>query len=46
MSGYDGMCSAGNWAQLGKSAIAAAGEFELMFTNVRVHKIVRISKTN
>ena len=30
----------------GKSAIAAAGEFELMFTNTEVHKIVRISKTN
>ena len=29
-----------------KSAIAAAGEFELMFTNIEVHKIVRISKTN
>ena len=29
-----------------KSAIAAAGEFELMFTNAEVHKIVRISKTN
>ena len=31
---------------LGKSAIATAGEFELMFTNTEVHKIVRISKTN
>ena len=31
----------------GKSARAAAGEFELMFTtNTEVHKIVRISKTN
>ena len=30
----------------GKSAIATAGEFELMFTNTEVHKIVRISKTN
>ena len=30
----------------GKSAIAAAGDFELMFTNTEVHKIVRISKTN
>ena len=30
----------------GKSAIAAAGEFELMFTNTEVQKIVRISKTN
>ena len=30
----------------GKSAIAAAGEFELMFTNTEVHKIVRISKTD
>ena len=30
----------------GKSAIATAGEFELMFTNTGVHKIVRISKTN
>ena len=30
----------------GKSGTAAAGEFELMFTNTEVHKIVRISKTN
>ena len=30
----------------GKSATAGAGEFELMFTNTEVHKIVRISKTN
>ena len=30
----------------GKSSIAAAGEFELMFTNTEVQKIVRISKTN
>ena len=30
----------------GKSAIAAAGEFESMFTNTEVHKIVRIPKTN
>ena len=27
----------------GKSAIAAAGEFELMFTNTEVHKTVRVS---
>ena len=26
--------------------MAAAGEFELMFTNTEVQKIVRISKTN
>ena len=30
----------------GKSAIAVAGEFEHMFTNTEVHKIVHISKTN
>ena len=30
----------------GESAIATAGEFELMFTNTGVHKIVRIKKTN
>ena len=30
----------------GKSAIATTGEFQLMFTNTEVHKIVRISKTN
>ena len=30
----------------GKSATAEACEFELMFTNTEVHKIVRISKTN
>ena len=30
----------------GKSAIATAVEFELMFTNTEVHKIVRILKTN
>ena len=30
----------------GKSAIAAAGEFELMFANTEVHKIVRTAKTN
>ena len=30
----------------GKSAIAAADEFELTFTNVEVHNIVRISKTD
>ena len=29
-----------------KSAIAAAGECKLMFANTKVHKIVRISKTN
>ena len=34
------------WHHEGKSAIATAGEFELMFTNTEVHKIVRISKTN
>ena len=28
------------------SARAAAGEFEVMFTNNEVHKMVRISKTN
>ena len=31
---------------LGKSAIATAGKFGLMFTNTEIHKIVRISKTN
>ena len=35
----------GDQAQ-GKSAIAEAGEFEPMFTNTEVHKIVRVSKTN
>ena len=30
----------------GKSATAAAGEFEFTFTNTEVHKIVRISKTD
>ena len=30
----------------GKSAIASAGEFELMFTDTEIHKIVRISKSN
>ena len=30
----------------GKSAIATVGEFEVLFTNTEVHKIVRISKTN
>ena len=30
----------------GKSAIATAGEFELMFTNTEAHKIVYISTTN
>ena len=31
---------------LGKSAIATTGEFEVMFTNTKVHKVIRISKTN
>ena len=30
----------------GNSAIAAAGESELVFTNTHVHRITRISKTN
>ena len=30
----------------GKSAIAVAGEFELMYANTEIHKIVRVSKTN
>ena len=29
-----------------KAATATAGEFELMLTNTKVHKIVHISKTN
>ena len=28
-----------------KSSIAVAGEFELMFTNTKVHKIIHILKT-
>ena len=31
---------------MGKSAIAAAGKFELTFTNTEVYKIIRTSKTN
>ena len=30
----------------GKSAIASAGDFELMFTNTEVHNIVRVLKTD
>ena len=30
----------------GKSAVAVAGEFDLMFINTEVHKIVYISKTS
>ena len=35
-----------NTPQAGKSEIAAAGKFQLMFTNPEVHKVVIISKTN
>ena len=46
---YGNKTSVPDWyTTYGKSAIAAAGEFELMFTNTEDHmyKIVRILKTN
>ena len=44
---YGNKASVPDWyTTYGKSATAETGEFELMFTNTEVDKIVRISKTN